>query len=227
MTFSGAGIDSLKAWVKSYVAEALSSQGGVLDAYPVGAIYVSTVATSPSELFGGTWEALEQGRVLIGQGTDYAAGSTGGEKEHAITTAEMPAHNHALSGSSSFSGSTGSSSSSHSHTVSALTPAEFGNWWSSNAMAGTNNNGDCGYPAFIGKQNENHGGWKYASRPDSQLASNLRDKNWYSVSSGGGSHSHTVSGTVTLSGNTGSKGSGEAVSLMQPYLAVYMWKRVA
>ena len=198
-----------------------------MDAYPVGAIYVSTVATSPSELFGGTWEALEQGRVLIGQGTDYAAGSTGGEKEHAITAAEMPGHTHALGGNSSFSGSTASKSISHSHTVSALTPAEFGNWWSSNAMAGTNSSGDCGYPAFIGKQNENHGGWKYASRPDSNLASNLRDKNWYSVSSGGGLHSHSVSGTAILFSNTESSGSGEAVSLMQPYLAVYMWKRVA
>lgn len=34
MTFSGAGIDSLKAWVKSYVAEALSSQGGGIGCVP-------------------------------------------------------------------------------------------------------------------------------------------------------------------------------------------------
>lgn len=191
-----------------------------MDAYPVGAIYVSTVATSPSELFGGTWEVLEQGRVLIGQGTDYAAGSTGGEKEHAITASEMPAHNHALGGSSSFSGSTGSAGS-HSHTVGALGDPTNGDIWD-----GTNNNAfkSDGWNAFPGFQNRlqtQHNSFSYRERP-------LKDGNhdWYDVSSNG-SHTHNISGTVTLSGNTGSSGSGEAVSLMQPYLAVYMWKRVA
>ena len=37
--------------------------------YPVGSIYLSTVATNPATLFGiGTWQALPAGRVLIGQG---------------------------------------------------------------------------------------------------------------------------------------------------------------
>ena len=220
--FEGIGMEALKALID----ERIQQQGGVLDkVYPVGSIYMSVANVSPAEFIGGTWTPLDQGRVLIGAGTAHPAGEEGGAETVALTEGEMPAHSHELGGSSSFSGSTGSSSSSHSHTVSALTPAEFGNWWSSNAMAGTNNNGDCGYPAFIGKQNENHGGWKYASRPDSQLASNLRDKNWYSVSSGGGSHSHNVSGTVTLSGDTGSAGSGNAHDNMQPYLSVYMWKR--
>lgn len=68
----------------------------VLDkAWPVGAIYTSTVPTNPNTLFGfGKWEYIEQGRVLLSQGSSYAAGSTGGEKEHTITAAEMPAHNH-------------------------------------------------------------------------------------------------------------------------------------
>lgn len=178
-----------------------------MDAYPVGAIYVSTVATSPSELFGGTWEALEQGRVLIGQGTDYAAGSTGGEKEHAITTAEMPAHNHALSGSSSFSGSTGSAGS-HSHLngskrIHDAADGAYGQSAYSTSVAGP-------LARFAGT----YGDVKSAAYDIDYTSST-------------GSHSHSFSGTVTLSGNTGSKGSGDAISLMQPYLAVYMWKRVA
>ena len=41
--------------------------------YPVGSVYISTTITSASDvgaLLGGTWEAISQGRVLIGAGTN-------------------------------------------------------------------------------------------------------------------------------------------------------------
>lgn len=66
-----------------------------LDAYPVGSFYFSQNSTSPATLFGGIWEQLEQGRVLLSQGTNYPAGSKGGEATHTLTVAEMPSHNHA------------------------------------------------------------------------------------------------------------------------------------
>lgn len=59
--------------------------------HPVGSIYQSTVSTSPATLFGGTWEQLS-GRFLIAANSTYAAGSTGGEETHTLTTAEMPGH---------------------------------------------------------------------------------------------------------------------------------------
>ena len=70
-----------------------------LAAYPVGSIYMSTVATSPADLFGGTWEAMPAGRVLLAQGeaewgTTYTAGSTGGEATHQLSVGELPIHNH-------------------------------------------------------------------------------------------------------------------------------------
>lgn len=65
-----------------------------LDAYPVGSFYFSQNSTSPATLFGGTWEQLEQGRVLLSQGTNYPAGSKGGEATHTLTIAEMPKHSH-------------------------------------------------------------------------------------------------------------------------------------
>lgn len=61
--------------------------------YPVGAIYISTVDTSPASLFGGTWERLKD-RFLLAAGDTYAAGATGGEAEHTLTVDEMPQHNH-------------------------------------------------------------------------------------------------------------------------------------
>lgn len=60
-------------------------------AYPVGSIYMSINNTSPASLFGGTWEQLKD-RFLLGAGSTYSAGSTGGEAAHALTAAEGPAH---------------------------------------------------------------------------------------------------------------------------------------
>lgn len=67
-----------------------------LELYPVGAIYLSTVATSPAELFGGTWKRLE-GRFLLGCSADYPAGTTGGAAKVTLTVAQMPTHAHQFS----------------------------------------------------------------------------------------------------------------------------------
>lgn len=66
-------------------------------AYPVGSIYLSVNDTSPAEIFGGTWEQLKD-RFLLAAGDAYAAGSTGGEAQHTLTTEEMPAHSHSKNG---------------------------------------------------------------------------------------------------------------------------------
>ena len=87
-----------------FVRNAIAKYAPMLDTmkkiYPVGSIYISTVSTNPSELFGfGTWEAMPAGRVLLAQGksdwgTTYEAGSTGGEATHQLTVGELPAHSH-------------------------------------------------------------------------------------------------------------------------------------
>ena len=45
----------------------------VLNAYPVGSIYMSVNSTNPGELFGGTWEQI-QGRFLLEQGSGLFCG---------------------------------------------------------------------------------------------------------------------------------------------------------
>ena len=74
-------------------ADAATKGYADLAAYPVGAIYISTVSTSPASLFGGTWEQLKD-RFLLGAGDTYSAGSTGGEAAHTLTVGEMPSHSH-------------------------------------------------------------------------------------------------------------------------------------
>lgn len=73
--------------------------------YPVGSIYMSINSTSPATLFGGRWEAISQGRTLVGVGTGtdingdsmtWAAEAEGGEYLHTLTIDEMPSHNHSV-----------------------------------------------------------------------------------------------------------------------------------
>ena len=64
-----------------------------LDSYPVGAIFISTSATSPAEKFGGTWKRLER-RFLLGACTAYPAGSWGGTEDVILTVAQIPTHTH-------------------------------------------------------------------------------------------------------------------------------------
>lgn len=60
-----------------------------LKAYPVGAVYISYVATSPASLFGGTWTAITGVFPYFNAGT-----ATGGSNTHTLTIAQMPAHTH-------------------------------------------------------------------------------------------------------------------------------------
>lgn len=62
--------------------------------YPVGSIYMSAVNISPASFLGGTWQAIEQGRMLMAAGSSWQAGTTGGAAYHALTVQEMPAHDH-------------------------------------------------------------------------------------------------------------------------------------
>lgn len=64
--------------------------------HPIGSYYFSDNATSPAQLFGGTWEKLAEGTFLMSAGELYPVGSTGGEATHTLTVDEMPAHRHAI-----------------------------------------------------------------------------------------------------------------------------------
>lgn len=87
-----------------YIESELGGGGDPLDAYPVGALYLSVVSTSPATLFGGTWSAFGQGKVLVGidsSDTDFdTVEETRGEKAHTLSAAEsgVPAHGHTQDG---------------------------------------------------------------------------------------------------------------------------------
>ncbi len=69
------------------------SQTDINSLYPVGSIYMNVNLVNPSEIFGGTWEQI-QDRFLLACGNTYANGTFGGEATHTLTINEMPSHNH-------------------------------------------------------------------------------------------------------------------------------------
>ena len=83
--------------------------------YPIGAIYLSTVNTSPATLFGGEWERISDKFLLAGD-IKWQPGSTGGYAD-----AQLPTHKHTATGTSSSAGAhthTINSSGAHTHSMS-------------------------------------------------------------------------------------------------------------
>lgn len=106
LTINGKPVESgtitLNAWdvgalASDGIAADSSKLGGktwaerLLDIYPIGSIYMSVNSTSPASLFGGTWEQLKD-RFLLGAGSTYSAGSTGGAQNVTLTMRQIPQH---------------------------------------------------------------------------------------------------------------------------------------
>ncbi len=63
-------------------------QGGGQEDFPFGETF------PVSQNFPGSWSLFGAGQTLVGQGSGYTAGDTGGSKTHTLTASEMPIHNH-------------------------------------------------------------------------------------------------------------------------------------
>lgn len=68
--------------------------------YPVGAIFQSRANTSPATTLGGTWTAIQTGRVLLSEdgGTTYTAADTGGSADAVVVSHKHVggAHSHTV-----------------------------------------------------------------------------------------------------------------------------------
>lgn len=178
-------------------------QVNILQAYPVGSIYMSVVETNPAELFGGTWEAIAPGRVLLGAGEynsniSYTAGDRGGVRSRTLTSSNIPKHTHTVE--------IKETAATHNH---------------------RNGVYDVG-PAGNGPLSSNYGAVKmyptatqHVMAADSSAFGTSTQLYMGYTSETSAVHTHEV--TV---GYYGAKNPTE-ISVMQPYLVVYMWKRTA
>lgn len=219
--------------------------------YPVGSIYMSAVNVSPASFLGGTWQAIEQGRMLMAAGSSWQAGTTGGAVYHTLTVREMPAHDHSATetaaGGHTHGASTGSAGA-HSHSGSTNNAGDHAHTRGSMNIVGTfdgrnhddDSEGKSGAFYSTGRQIYGANGTLAdmggvigfdASRSWTGWTSTTGNhSHWLSISSAG-AHTHSVAiaaaGAHTHAITIGKTGSGAAFSILPPYIAVYMWRRTA
>lgn len=168
-----------------------------LDAYPIGAYYISSSPTSPATLFGGTWVQVKDRMILAVGDTYKSAGLTGGSATTTLVLNNIPSHNHTCS-------TTGN----HSHTRGSMNIT--GSFTATSQGAGISASG-----AFTG-ENVGQGDEGYI---DNELKRYSLDasRSWTGSTSTAGNHAHTI-------GNTGS---GTAFTTISPYITAYVWRRTA
>ena len=88
---------------QSKALEVIDSDGQVQDiqrtvllaAHPVGEYYwTSDASFNPNTAWGGTWERIQDGRVLISNNSSHSVGSTGGSETVTLSLSQIPSHSH-------------------------------------------------------------------------------------------------------------------------------------
>jgi microcystin-dependent protein len=172
-------------------------------------------------------------RFVVGAGSSYAVGATGGATTATLSTANIPAHTHSISGSGTtsgqsvdhthtFSGNTGGQSQTHSHTVSISDPGHAhtlnNNYYrAADSHTNANNMGGANYNFFFGTSS---GTTLAQSTGITATAGNASQDHThaYSGTTAGTSTNHTH--TFSFSGTSGSTGSDSAFSILPPYYAL-------
>lgn len=113
--------------------------------YDVGAVFISFENVNPSEMFGGTWEKIED-EFLLASSSSVAAGTLGGNNNKTITLSlgNMPRHSHHLNSTAAVFNDTHGNRplSSGSGGIISVGGMDAGGYWSSNPPE---NNGQTYY----------------------------------------------------------------------------------
>ena len=216
VSIKGAPADA--AATRALIEESLAAQRA--EDYARVKFWASNDPTSPASFIGGTWERVE-GEFIIGASSAYPVGTTGGSATHTQTTAEMPSHSH--------SGSTGSAGS-HSHSASTGSAGSHSHSGTT-GWAGAHSH-DTEMEAYSSGNSANFYAPPYGSAWNTKkISTDSAGSHTHSFSTNStGAHSHSVSigdaGAHTHTVSIGSTGSGQAMSILNPYYALYIWVRV-
>lgn len=214
----------------------------VLNAWPIGAIYTSVVSTNPGTLFGGTWAAIAAGKMLIGinaADTDFdAAEETGGSKTGTPAGSVSAAAFTGTSGQVTSSVSAGTPTGTNSApTFTGAALAAHAHELPFSKAAGATGQLKMLAPTVFGV-GTSRAPESISAAPTSNTvaaAVALSEAKTAGTPSGTVSaptftgaalatHSHTLTPAGTINAQTFS---GSSMSIVPPYLVVYMWKRTA
>lgn len=168
--------------------------------YPVGSIYMNVNNVDPSAIFGGRWERMPSGRMLVNSGDGFNLNEVGGEKEHRLTEDELASHNHGG----------GEMAGGHTHTRGTMDiTGDF--------VGALQSNFDYGvHGAFYYERNELVG--PASNKGDGRQRVWFKaSRNWTGETSRSGEHTH----------NFLPSGKNQPHNNMPPYIVVNMWKRIS
>ena len=189
--------------------------------YPVGSIYISLDNRNPQDIWGGGWEQIKE-KFLIGcsdAGGTYMNGRTGGNETVSLTESQMPRHTHLQNSHNHTQNSHNHSQNSHNHSTSTdrkfLALGKNDNWMYTGARTMSYSKGSYYYP--------------YSDKNTNGLTEPANTAGAVAVNNAQTATNKPETATNQYTGGTGSgqsKGNGSPVSIIPPYLAVYMWQRV-
>lgn len=176
-------------------------------AHPVGEYWWTSTNIDPNTEYGGTWEKIE-GRFLMASSSAYVSGATGGASTVSLAASNLPAHSHTVSTTDT------------NHTHSGTTGTMNSNWWHNHAY------GDYFNTSWNGETHDRQCAMATDStaEPKGHTAGvdiNHTHNFTTGYMSAHNTHSHTVNG-----GGNG-KTSGDAFSVIPPYLSANCWHRIA
>ena len=192
-------------YITSYIDTKLTElENSMLDKIcGVGEILITTREGNPSTWLGrGTWEQIKEGVTLLSAGSTYTVNSEGGEASHSITEAEMPRHTHTQE--------------THSHGKGSMRIQ--GKLDSEMPQANGNGSYYTGSGAFF-TTNDVEWSWgtnyvKQGTAHTTAWCDTNRSGAWTGV-------------TEAVAPAINPAGENQPLSLIQPYIAVYIWRRSA
>lgn len=161
-------------------------------------------------------------RFIVGAGSTYAVGATGGAATFTLSVDQLPSHTHSVSAS----GTTSIQSNGHTHTFSGVSGAMNSNAVHSHGVSDPGHSHSIGYQQIGGWQ----GPWQVLNSNDAFKATTASFTG-ISINNANIDHTHSYSGTtsdisanhthtVTVTGTSGSTGSGSSIENRPPYYAL-------